>query len=103
MRYVDDKTKIELSVEREISTWIDEHKTKSVEDITKIAIQNYIHGVISLDDLSCILGDLYFKVIKNPKHSLELANILEIGSDLAYSERFSNNFLSDLREVLSYK
>jgi hypothetical protein len=102
MRYHDDATNTEIIVNRDISSWLKNKDVSDVISVTKEAIRDYSRGAISLDDLSCILGDFYFEVMKDPSHSAELANVLETGSDLAYSERFSDRFLSDLKEVLDF-
>lgn len=103
MKYFDDDTKTEVTVNRDIESWLKDKDEINIEATVKEAICDYRSGAISLDDLSCIMGKFYFELMKDPDHPTDLESVLETGSDLAYSERFSNNFASQLREVLDFE
>lgn len=102
MQYFDEATKTKVTVSRDISSYLKGKDEGNPERVIKEAIADYQKGLISLDDLSCITGYFYDKLLYKNDYPSELMTILEIGSDLAYLERFSDNFSGELKKVLEY-
>lgn len=58
--------------------------------LVKTIVLEYKKGSLSLDELSSSFGKVYEKTIYNNDFR-EINEILEIGSDLSYTERMSDN------------
>lgn len=119
MYYFDDKTKKEIFVNRDVGKWLEAFSKKlgldalssaKIEDkekILKFAIENYQLGDMSIDDLSNICGKLLDSLKIEEKVKTKLGEMLTLGSDLSYYERFNRddnkpNFVTYLNNVLDF-
>ena len=102
MHYHDIETDTDLDINRDITSWLKGKDGYNTETASKATINDYRSGVISLDDLSCILGHFYDKLLDKVDYSSELMHVLEVGSELSYLERFSDSFTNELKIVLAF-
>lgn len=123
MKYFDEESRTEVYINCDTDRWFEEKrksfdvqknkrdKVLEAETFLRVASNEYRKGDISLDELSCILERIFnsFSIEEKLKSELSnLVNVLEIGTDLSYYERFSinhpdhNDFAKHPKLVLEY-